>query len=116
MDLTERLGRKVTVMASMLLGSAFCVGIGFASSVSMATWRLVLGMLGKFLLGMAFNGIHTWSMELYPTNVRGEGMGWLQVNFNHLKIYFSSFSGIQSGLLNRWPNYKAEAQEKMVKT
>eukprot|EP00795_Rhopilema_esculentum_P000805 gene805-10542_t len=41
--------------------------------------RVALGVLGKFFVATSFDSIYTWSVELYPTVVRGEGMGYLQV-------------------------------------
>ena len=37
--------------------------------------RVILGNLGKFCLCVAFDGVYTWTVELYPTEVRSVGMG-----------------------------------------
>ena len=39
----------------------------------------MLAILGKYLVSVSFDAIYTWSVELFPTETRGEGMGFLQV-------------------------------------
>ena len=41
--------------------------------------RTVFGNIGKFFLCISFNGIYTWTVELYPTDVRSIGMGYTAV-------------------------------------
>ena len=79
-DLTERWGRKLSVMSMMFVGAVICVSLDFVPKYgSYLTVRLVLGMLGKATLAGSFDALHTWSVELYPANIRGEGMGFMQV-------------------------------------
>lgn len=80
MDFTERFGRKRTVMTSLLIGSLMCIGIGFTPKhgrVKIA--RIILAMIGKVSISAYCNSFQTWSVELYPTNIRGEGMGFVQL-------------------------------------
>lgn len=35
-------------------------------------------MAGKFFASNSFNGIYIWSVEIFPTSTRSEGMGFLQ--------------------------------------
>lgn len=79
-DLTERIGRKISVIGSMFIGAVVCVALGFTPMIKeYVIMRLILGVLGKGMLGGGFDALHTWSVELYPANIRGEGMGVLQV-------------------------------------
>ena len=80
MDVTERFGRKRTVMTSLLIGSIMCVGIGFTPKTGkIKIARIILAMIGKVSISAFCNSFQTWSVELYPTNIRGEGMGFVQV-------------------------------------
>lgn len=80
MDFTERFGRKRTVMTSLLIGSVMCVGIGFTPKHGpLKIVRIVLAVIGKVSINAYCNSFQTWSVELYPTNIRGEGMGFVQV-------------------------------------
>ena len=80
-DLTERIGRKLSVIGPMLIGAIICVGLGVMPKLKQFELaRLILGIIGKGALGGAFDALHTWSVELYPANIRGEGMGLLQVS------------------------------------
>jgi len=78
MDFTERFGRKRTVMTTMLIGGVMCVPLGFTPNYgSYKIARVIFGMVGKVSVSAHCNCIQSWSVELYPTNVRGVGMGFL---------------------------------------
>jgi len=77
--LMERVGRKSCTVASMFIGSLICIALGFTPSSGFALVRLLFGILGKATLTASFNAMHTWSVELFPTTMRGEAMGVLQV-------------------------------------
>ena len=73
-------GRKKTVITSFLTGSVACVLVPFFPIDG--KWhvvRLVLGIFGKFCISMDHGSFYTWSVELFPTDVRASGMGILQV-------------------------------------
>jgi len=78
MDFTERFGRKRTVMTTMLIGGIVCIPLGFTPNVgSYKIVRVIFGMIGKVSVSAHCNCIQSWSVELYPTNVRGVGIGFL---------------------------------------
>ena len=78
MDFTERFGRKRTVMATMFIGSLMCVPLGFIPNRGdMKIARLIFGMIGKVSISAHCNCIQSWSVELYPTKIRGVAMGFL---------------------------------------
>jgi len=78
MDFTERFGRKRTVMTTMVIGAIVCVPLGFTPKHgSYKIARVIFGMIGKVSVSAHCNCIQSWSVELYPTNVRGVGMGFL---------------------------------------
>ena len=74
MYLTDRVGRKWPTLCSLLIGGTFCIGVGITPA-NAHTMRVILGNLGKFCLCVAFDGVYTWTVELYPTEVRSVGMG-----------------------------------------
>lgn len=78
--LTNKIGRKPTVIYSMMVGGAACVAVAFIPAEGDARWaRVALGMVGKLGITVAFNAIYIWSVELYPTVIRTKGMGLMVV-------------------------------------
>jgi len=82
----RRFGRKKTVAIPLFIGSILCIGAAFVPAKASATvskhlpnFRVALGVFGKFFVATSFDSIYTWSVEIYPTVVRSEGMGFLQV-------------------------------------
>ena len=71
----NRIGRKPTIFASLLLTGGCCVFVGVAPS-HWSTARLIIGVLGRFMISLAFPGIWTWTSELYPTLIRSQGLGF----------------------------------------
>lgn len=75
----DRFGRKSTSVLPMLVAAGACVALGY---IPKDGWkvilRIVVGMLGKCLVGSNSNTMMTWSMEIYPTVLRGEAMGFFQ--------------------------------------
>ena len=80
-DLCNRLGRKRTVMWSLLLASLFCIGVAFLPVETKIgkLARITFGMIGKLSVGISFSGIYVWSLEVYPTTMRCNAFGFLQV-------------------------------------
>ncbi len=71
--LVERIGRRWT-LAAFLFGSA-AASYWFAAATSSTT--IVLGgMFLSFSLLGAWGALYAYTPELYPTEVRGTGMGW----------------------------------------
>ena len=76
----NKFGRKKTISFSKLIASISIITLAFLpSSGKMKYGRLALGMLGKFFITLSFDAVYTWSIELFPTELRGKGMGFLQV-------------------------------------
>ena len=76
----DKFGRKKTILPSLLIGSISCILVAFIPNTGDSKYaRIVFGMAGKFFVSVSFNGIYTWSIELFPTETRGEGMGFLQI-------------------------------------
>lgn len=79
MDFLERFGRKRTSTIPMLLASVACLIICFIPKHGhLKIARVVVGMIGKCMVGSNMNTMSTWSTELYTTQVRGEAMGFFQ--------------------------------------
>ena len=76
----NRLGRKKTTMWTMILGGVACAMVAaIPSSGGWRYFRVCLGMGGKFFATITFDGIYTWSAEIFPTNMRAEAFGFLQI-------------------------------------
>eukprot|EP00794_Sanderia_malayensis_P019002 gene19002-20914_t len=77
-------GRKKSVISGLALGGIFCTIVGglSTSSEDEEKWkilRVIFGLCGKFCITLSFNALYMWSMEIYPTCIRGEGMGFVQI-------------------------------------
>jgi len=81
--LCNKIGRKKTVLIPMLISGLALIAVSIIPPKSkikgLLAFRVFLGMVGKFCITMAFDSIYTWSTELYPTVIRGAGMGYLQI-------------------------------------
>eukprot|EP00794_Sanderia_malayensis_P018702 gene18702-20590_t len=78
----DKIGRKKTVVPAMFLASATCIAVAFIPTdkgSALAIFRIVCGMSGKMFVAISFDAIYTWSVEIYPTVVRSQGMGLLQI-------------------------------------
>jgi len=67
----------------MLISGLACIAVSIippnTQRRGLLGFRVFLGMAGKFCITLAFDSIYIWSAELYPTVVRGAGMGYLQI-------------------------------------
>lgn len=64
---------------SLILGIA-CIAVAFIPSTgSIKLVRVVFGILGKCCITISFSAIYTWSLEIYPTDIRAQGIGFLQI-------------------------------------
>ena len=77
-DFPTRFGRKKTTCGGILLAGLVTLSIAFIPKSSHII-RVVLGMLGKLFVTVSFGVITLWSVELYPTNIRQEAVGFLQI-------------------------------------
>ncbi|XP_066928941.1 organic cation transporter protein-like [Clytia hemisphaerica] len=78
--LCNKVGRKKTTTCSLFVAGFLTLIVGFipmSSGGKIA--RLSLGMLGKMFITISFDAIYTWSVEIHSTNIRTEGMGFLQI-------------------------------------
>lgn len=77
------LGRKRTTQIPMFFGGVFCALVsvidGKESNVHLMNTRLTFGLAGKFFITLAYDVIYTWTVELYPTQIRTEAMGYVQI-------------------------------------
>lgn len=77
---SDKLGRKKGSLSTLLAGALLLLGVApLPTKGTLLIVRICFGMIGKFMLSVTFNCIYLWSMEMYPTNVRAKGMGWLQI-------------------------------------
>ena len=78
--LCDNFGRKKTVIGFWVVGTLACIGlIAIPDAPDVRIYRVLLGMLGKCSVGGGYNSLQTWTVELYPTYIRGVGNGFLQV-------------------------------------
>ena len=74
---SDKVGRKPTVTTSMIFASLLCIAISFTpSSGNVKVFRVIFGVISKFLVCIALNGLLLWTLELHPTKCRSQGMGF----------------------------------------
>eukprot|EP00794_Sanderia_malayensis_P018706 gene18706-20594_t len=87
LDLTSisifRVGRKKTVLIPTFIGGLACIAASLIPTdkkhSNLIPLRVCFGILGKLCITISFDSIYTWSVELYPTVIRGAAMGYLQI-------------------------------------
>ena len=72
----NRLGRKKTILASLILTGTSCILVAFLPE---GRAKVAVAITGKFFVTNSFFGVYIWSAEILPTAIRSEGMGFLQV-------------------------------------
>jgi len=81
--LCNKIGRKKSTVIPMMISGLACIAVSIISpkttTKGVLVFRVFLGLVGKFCITVAFDAIYTWSTELYPTIIRGAGMGYLQI-------------------------------------
>ena len=98
MYLCNRIGRKKTVIIPMFVASIFCMAVAFIHKEEEGkVIRVVCGMIGKLFIEISLSGIYVWSVELYPTTIRANAMGYLQVTG---RIGAASAPWVATGLLS----------------
>eukprot|EP00112_Aurelia_sp_Birch-Aquarium-sp1_P010564 Seg2251.2 transcript_id=Seg2251.2/GoldUCD/mRNA.D3Y31 product="Solute carrier family 22 member 13" protein_id=Seg2251.2/GoldUCD/D3Y31 len=77
-----RFGRKYTIISALAIASISCIIVAFIPTdkgKALVIVRIIIGMIGKCGVSVSFDAIYTWSVELYPTVVRAQGIGLLQI-------------------------------------
>lgn len=78
--LVNKFGRKKNALIFILISGFACIALGFTPKTGkLKILRLVLGIVGKTCTVMTGMSIPIWRMELFPTHIRGEGVGMTQV-------------------------------------
>ena len=74
----DKFGRKKTMIFCSAFGSACCFGITAMPKIGIwHTGRLIAGVAGRFFACILYAGIIPWSIELYPTIIRSQGIGYV---------------------------------------
>ncbi|MFJ1300026.1 MFS transporter [Pseudomonadota bacterium AL_CKDN230030165-1A_HGKHYDSX7] len=68
----DKVGRKYTILAYMLLSCLAALGLAFAAG---ETQIILLSMLLSFGMNGVIAGQYTYTAEIYPTSIRATGMG-----------------------------------------
>ena len=71
----DRLGRKKTILASLILTATSCLLLPFLPE---GNAKVTVAIIGKFFVTNSFFGVYIWSAEILPTAMRSEGMSFLQ--------------------------------------
>ena len=70
--LNDKIGRKYTILAYMLVACLAALGLAFAAG---DTQIVVYSMLLSFGINGVIAGQYTYTAEIYPTSIRATGMG-----------------------------------------
>ena len=77
---SNRFGRRKTAALPMFLASISCIIIPFIPITgNIKIVRVIFGMLGKYFITMCYSCIYLWSAEIFPTNNRAKGIGFMQM-------------------------------------
>jgi len=74
---SERFGRKAITIGSLLAAGLACLPIPFIPNDG--GWhmlRLFFGVFGRLSMCVTYAAIYTWTIELYPTHLRSQGIGF----------------------------------------
>ncbi|XP_065065328.1 solute carrier family 22 member 15-like [Rhopilema esculentum] len=75
-------GRKKTVIISLATASIACLlipAIPTDQGKGLSILRILVGMIGKCGVATSFDSLYTWAVEIYPTVIRSQGLGLLQI-------------------------------------
>ena len=74
-------GRKGTAIYPWLLASAACFSLIFIPHANgWGVLRVVIGMIGKFLISISYSAMYQWGAELYPTSIRATATSFMQAS------------------------------------
>ncbi|XP_045537083.1 solute carrier family 22 member 3 [Papilio machaon] len=75
----NKIGRKYPLIFGFLLCGVFCVVTGWIPEDY--TWlKITVFLLGKLIVSVCYTGVITYTMELFPTSVRGTLLGVCSVS------------------------------------
>ena len=78
--IADRFGRKQANLIPLFLASVASLVVAFIPREGhMKTLRVVFGMVGKFFATGTLESLNCWTSEIFPTEVRSRGMGFVQV-------------------------------------
>ncbi|XP_075980498.1 organic cation transporter protein-like [Anticarsia gemmatalis] len=72
--LMNKIGRKIPLMVGYALSGILCI-LSAVTPADILWLKLTLFLLGKVIISACFTGAVTYSMELFPTSVRGSLLG-----------------------------------------
>lgn len=75
--LCDRLGRKKTILGSMVLSGIMTGLISIQSKLSItirSLYSLSLAVVARFLITISYNCSYVWAFEVFPTVVRSKGL------------------------------------------
>ncbi|XP_002154920.2 solute carrier family 22 member 15 [Hydra vulgaris] len=91
-------GRKCTVVYPMLLAGLLCALVTVIDEKEtrqrFINTRVVLGLFGKFFVTLSYDTIYTWTVELFPTQIRTEALGYV--------LIASRIGGMFSPWISKW--------------
>lgn len=98
----NRFGRKKSTLLSFLIGGLLlgCIAPIPKSYSHGHIIRIVLALIGKCCIDISFSGFYIWTLELYPTVVRTQGMTICQIS---CRVGSASAPFIVNVLRNVWP-------------
>lgn len=104
--LQDRIGRKAMASSSLLLSGIFTAASGiiivYHSGVKSPELLVILSVIGRFGVTVAYNSAAQYATELIPTCVRGQGIATVHVAgyaftfFSSYILYLVSFSKIRN--------------------
>jgi len=72
--LLDKIGRRMTVSGSMLLGGIACLAAGLTPE-NPGIYRVIFSLIGKMFIACCFGGIYSYTTELFPTTSRSAAIG-----------------------------------------
>ncbi|KAJ2951151.1 hypothetical protein O0L34_g5543 [Tuta absoluta] len=70
----NKYGRRITLQYGFVASAIFLIAQSYSPD-SISWLKVLLFLLGKLCIVVCFTGIYTYSLELFPTSVRGSLMG-----------------------------------------
>lgn len=73
-------GRRTCVLTPLLIGAVICIGTGFIPTGDCCrVYRVTSGIIANLFISLAYSGLYIWTVEIFPTNVRSTGVGFVMV-------------------------------------